>query len=70
MDNKISEMLAGTLAVFGAFITKRIFKNQDALSDRVSRLEQLIPDLATKEDLAPIQRNVEMIVSHLITKVK
>ena len=66
--DKLSESLLAGLALAGAFITKRIFSNHDTLSDRVSGLEQTV---VTKSDLKqlldPIERNVEMIVTHLIT---
>ena len=39
---KLNEMLVGILAVAGAFITKRIFKNTDTLSDRVTALEKVM----------------------------
>jgi len=64
---KLNEMLIGTLAVMGAFITKRIFNNHDTLSDRVTALEKV---MLTKEDLNTLERNVDMIVTHLITKGK
>ena len=65
MTDKLSEMLIGTLALVGGFLTKRIFNNHDALSDRITALEKTV---VTKEDLLHIERNVEMIVSHLINK--
>jgi len=65
--DKLNEMLIGTLAVMGAFITRRVFNNHDTLSERVTALEKVV---LTKEDLNTIERNVEMIVSHLITKGK
>ena len=65
--DKLNEMLIGSLALIGGFITKRIFNNHDTLSDRVTALEKVV---LTKEDLNTIERNVEMIVSHLITKGK
>ena len=65
--DKLSEMLVGTLALVGAFITKRIFNNHDTLSDRVTALEKVV---LTKEDLSILERNVDMIVTHLITKGK
>ena len=55
------------LALVGGFITKRIFNNHDALTDRIAALEKVV---ITKEDLAPIERNVEMIVEHLINLKK
>ena len=58
-------MLIGAVALIGGFITKRVFNNHDALSDRITALEKTV---VTKEDLIHIERNVEMIVSHLINK--
>ena len=65
--DKLNEMLIGTLAVMGAFITKRVFNNHDTLSERITALEKIV---LTKEDLGPFERNVDMIVTHLITKGK
>ena len=65
--DKLNEMLIGGLALIGGFITKRVFNNHDTLSERVTALEKVV---LTKEDLNTIERNVEMIVSHLITKGK
>ena len=62
--DKLNEMLIGTLAVMGAFITKRVFNNHDTLSDRITALEKVV---LTKDDLHSIERNVDMIVTHLIT---
>jgi hypothetical protein len=64
---KLNEMLIGTLAVAGAWLTKRIFKNTDTLSDRITALELTV---VRKEDLNGIERDVSMIVTHLITKGK
>ena len=64
---KLNEMLVGILAVAGAFITKRIFKNTDTLSERITALEKV---MLTKEDINGIERDVSMIVTHLITKGK
>ena len=65
--DKLNEMLIGMLAVVGGFVTKRIFNNHDNLTDRIVALEKVV---MTKEDLAPIERNVEMIVEHLINLKK
>ena len=65
--DKLNEMLIGALALVGGFITKRIFSNHDALTERIAALEKVV---ITKEDLAPIERNVEMIVEHLINLKK
>ena len=55
------------LAVVGGFVTKRIFNNHDALTDRIAALEKVV---VTKEDIHTIERNVEMIVTHLIDRSK
>ena len=65
--DKLNEILIGTLTVIGGFITKRIFNNHDALTDRIAALEKVV---ITKADLVPIERNVEMIVEHLINLKK
>tara|TARA_Y100000361_G_C10951368_1_gene233953 strand:+ start:188 stop:394 length:207 start_codon:yes stop_codon:yes gene_type:complete len=63
--DKLNEMLIGALAVVGGFVTKRVFNNHDSLSDRVADIEK---NLLTKEDISHLERNMEMIVSHLIKK--
>ena len=65
--DKLNEMLIATLALIGGFVTKRIFSNHDTLSDRVTALEKV---MLTKEDINGIERDVSMIVTHLITKGK
>lgn len=65
--DKLNEMLIGTLAVMGAFITKRVFTNHDTLSERVTALEKIV---LTKEDIGGLEKDVSMIVTHLITKGK
>jgi len=65
--DKLNELLIGVLAVIGGFVTKRIFNNHDTLSNRIAALEKI---MITKDDLAPIERNVEMIVEHLINLKK
>ena len=67
ISDKFHEMVIGSFVLVGGFITKRIFNNHDTLSERVTALEKVV---LTKEDLAPIERNVDMIVTHLITKRK
>ena len=65
--DKLNEMLIGSLALIGGFITKRIFNNHDTLSDRITALEKV---MLTKEDINGLERDVSMIVTHLITKGK
>ena len=40
--DKLNEMLIGSLALIGGFITKRIFNNHDTLSDRITALEKVL----------------------------
>ena len=65
--DKLNEMLIGVLAVIGGFVTKRIFNNHDTLSNRITALEKVV---LTKEDINGLERDVSMIVTHLITKGK
>ena len=65
--DKLNEMLIGSLALIGGFITKRIFNNHDTLSDRITALEKV---MLTKEDITGLERDMSMIVTHLITKGK
>ena len=65
--DKLNEMLIGSLALIGGFITKRVFNNHDTLSDRITALEKIV---LTKEDINGLERDVSMIVTHLITKGK
>jgi hypothetical protein len=61
---KLNEMLIGTLAVAGAWLTKRIFNNHDTLSDRITALEKTV---VRKEDLDPLERNTDMILTHILS---
>ena len=67
--DKFSEALIGGLTLVGGFLTKRIFSNHDALSDRITALEKTV---VTKKDLSsaldPIERNVDMILLHILNK--
>ena len=63
--DKLNEMLIGALALAGGFITKRVFNNHDALSDRIIALEKVV---VTKDDLAPLERNVDIILTHVLNK--
>ena len=61
--DKINEMLIGALALVGGFITKRVFNNHDALSDRIAALEKTV---VKKEDLEPLERTTDMILTHIL----
>ncbi len=65
--DKLSEMLVGILAVIGAWLAKKLWKNIETVSDRITALEKV---MLTKEDLNSLERDVSMIVTHLITKGK
>ena len=63
--DKLNEMLIGALALVGGFITKRVFNNHDALSDRIAALEKVV---VKKEDLEPLERTTDMILTHIIDR--
>jgi hypothetical protein len=65
--DKLTEMLVGILAVIGAWLGKKLWRNIETLSDRITALEKV---MLTKEDLNGLERDVSMIVTHLITKGK
>ena len=61
--DKLNEMLIGAMAVVGGFLTKRIYSNHDALSDRITALE--ITGVK-KIDLEPLERTTDMILTHIL----
>jgi len=61
--DKLNEMLIGAVAVVGGFLTKRIFNNHDALSDRITALEKTV---VKKIDLEPLERTTDMILTHIL----
>jgi len=63
--DKLNEMLIGTLALIGGFLTKRIYSNHDALSDRITALEKVV---VKKEDLEPLERTTDMILTHILNR--
>ena len=63
--DKVNEMLIGALALIGGFITKRVFSNNDALANRITALEKVV---VRKCDLEPIERNVDIILTHILNK--
>ena len=67
ISDKFHEMVIGSFVLVGGFITKRIFNNHDTLSDRITALEKIV---LTKEDINGLERDMSMIVTHLITKGK
>tara|TARA_R110002051_G_scaffold59033_4_gene108244 strand:- start:165 stop:362 length:198 start_codon:yes stop_codon:yes gene_type:complete len=63
--DKLNEMLIATLALVGGFLTKRLWSNHDALSERISALEKVV---VTKDDLEPLERNIDIILTHILNK--
>ena len=63
--DRLNELLIGGITLIGGFLGKAIWKRQEKLGDRLSDLEKLI---VTKQDLEPIERNVDMILNHIINK--
>jgi len=63
--DKLNEMLTGGLILIGGFLTKRIFTNHDALSDRITALEKTV---CRKQDLEPLERTTDMILTNLLNK--
>lgn len=63
--DRLNEMLIGGLTLVGGFLTKRIFSNHDALSDRLTALEKTV---CTKQDLEPLERTTDMILTNLLNK--
>ena len=61
--DKLNEMLIGAMAVVGGFLTKRIYSNHDALSDRITALEKTV---VKKIDLEPLERTTDMILPHIL----
>ena len=64
---RLNELIVGTLAVAGGILTKRIFQNQDSLQERIAALEKTI---VTKEALSPIERNIDIILTHILDTKK
>ena len=62
---RLNEIMLGSLTLIGGFVGKRIFTRQDSLEERINALEKVI---VTKQDLDPIERNVDMILTHLLDK--
>ena len=60
---RISEMLAGGLAIVMGVLTRRIYSRQDQIEARVHALEKLV---LTKEDLEPLQKTTNIILEHII----
>mgnify|MGYP003143205430 CR=1 FL=1 len=64
---KLNEILLGGMAVVGGFLTRRIYQNYDALDKRISYLERTV---VKKNDLEPIERTTDMILTHILNEKK
>ena len=64
---KLNEMILACLAIVGGILTKRIYSSHDALAERISALEKTV---VTKEDLDPIERNIDIILTHILNSKK
>jgi hypothetical protein len=60
-------MLIGAVTVVGGLLTKRIFGRQERLEDRIFALEKIV---VTKQDLEPLERTTEMILTHILNNKK
>ena len=67
MEQRLNELILGTLAVVGGILTNRIFKNQDSLQERIAALEKTV---VIKEDLSPIERNIDIILTQILDTKK
>ena len=68
---RINEMLFGVLAVVGGFLTKRIFSRQDRLEEKTEeRIQHLEKIILTKSDIEPLEKSVEMILTHILSNTK
>jgi len=60
---KINEMLIGVCILIGGWVTKRLHSRSDSLSERICALEKVV---VRKEDLHPLERNVDIILTHVL----
>ena len=67
MEQRLNELILVTLAVVCGILTNRIFKNQDSLQERIAALEKTV---VIKEDLSPIERNIDIILTHILDTKK
>ena len=67
MEQRLNELILGTLAVVGGILTNRIFKNQDSLQERIAALEKTV---VIKQDLSPMERNIDIILTHILDTKK
>ena len=65
--DKLNEILIGSLAIVGGFLTKRLYANYDSLSERMSQLEKTV---VKKDDLEHIERTTDMILTHILNEKK
>jgi len=60
---KINEMLIGVCILIGGWVTKRLYSRNDSLNERICALEKVV---VRKEDLHPLERNVDIILTHVL----
>ena len=69
--DRISEMLAGGLAIAMGVLTRRIYSRQDRLEERIDALEKVV---VSKESLRaaldPLERSTDMILIHILNRPK
>jgi|TARA_R110000744_G_scaffold98008_1_gene189313 hypothetical protein len=63
ITDKFNEMLIGIVVLLGGFITKRLYSRSDSLSERICALEKVV---VKKEDLHSLERNVDIILTHIL----
>ena len=69
--DRISEMLAGGLAIAMGVLTRRIYSRQDRLEERIDALEKVVVSKESLRDaLEPLERSTDMILTHIINRPK
>ena len=69
--DRISEMLAGGLAIAMGVLTRRIYSRQDRLEERIDALEKVVVSKESLRDaLEPLERSSDMILTHILNRPK
>lgn len=69
--DRISEMLAGGLAIAMGVLTRRIYSRQDRLEERIDALEKVVVSKESLRDaLEPLERSTDMILTHILNRPK
>tara|TARA_R110002020_G_scaffold58802_2_gene161087 strand:+ start:980 stop:1189 length:210 start_codon:yes stop_codon:yes gene_type:complete len=67
--DRLTEMLAGGIALIGGFWGKRILSRQDRLEERIDALERVVVSKESLRDaLEPLERSTDMILTHILNK--